>query len=139
MSRIASEISIFPLWNQCYLVSLIVSYRARDLAYNLATVNQDLNQVAPHDWATFFQDRIASLQPHADLDGIVRAGYKLVYTDQPSTAEQMLSDPANPLYAGEDYWYSVGLRVDDSGTLMDVRWGAQPIGRNLHRGRNCSQ
>lgn len=94
------------------------------LPYSLAEVIEDLNQVAPHDWATFFQDRVASLQPHADLEGVMRGGYKLVYTDHPSTAERMISDPENPLYAGEDYWYSLGLRVDDTGTLMDVRWGS---------------
>jgi predicted metalloprotease with PDZ domain len=94
------------------------------LPYSLAEVIQDLNQVAPYDWANFFQDRATRLQPHADLDGIVRAGYTLVYTDHPSKAERMLSDPENPLYTGEDYWYSLGLRVDDSGTLMDVRWGS---------------
>jgi predicted metalloprotease with PDZ domain len=94
------------------------------LPYSLDEVVQDLNEVAPHDWAGFFRDRVAKVQTHVDLDGIVRGGYTLVYSDHPSTAEQMLSDPDNSLYTGEDYWYSLGLRVGDSGTLMDVRWGS---------------
>ena len=91
--------------------------------YNLAEVVADLNQVAPHDWAAFFQDRVSSLQPKADLDGIVRGGYELAYSDQPSVAERMLSAPDHPLYEGEDFWYSLGIRVDEAGIVMNVRWG----------------
>jgi len=94
------------------------------LPYSLDEVVRDLNEVAPYDWAGFFRDRVAKVQTHTDLDGIVRGGYTLVYADHPSTAEQMLSDPNSSLYTGEDYWYSLGQRVDDSGTLMDVRWGS---------------
>ena len=63
-------------------------------------------------------------QTRANLDGIVRGGYALVYTDQPTTAERILSDPDSPLYVGEDFWYTLGLRVDSNGTVMDVRWGS---------------
>jgi predicted metalloprotease with PDZ domain len=94
------------------------------LPYGLDEVVQDLNEVAPYDWTGFFRDRVAKVQTHADLDGIVRGGYTLVYSDHPSVAEQMLSDPESSLYTGEDYWYSLGLRVGDDGTLMDVRWGS---------------
>jgi predicted metalloprotease with PDZ domain len=94
------------------------------LPYSLDEVIHDLNEVAPYDWPDFFRDRVAKVQAHADLDGIVRGGYTLIYTDHPSTAEQILSDPDSSLYVGEDYWYSLGLRVDTGGTLMDVRWGS---------------
>ena len=94
------------------------------LPYDLDEVVRDLNQVAAYDWARFFQDRVAKLQPRADLDGIARSGCALVYTDHPSATEQILSDPEGSLYTGEDFWYSLGLRVDDGGTLMDVHWGS---------------
>jgi len=94
------------------------------LPYTLSEVIADLNQVAPHDWAGFFRDRVTSLQPHTDTEGIVRGGYQLVYTEHPSPVEQILSDPENPLYNGEDFWYSLGLRIDQDGTLMDVRWSS---------------
>ena len=94
------------------------------LPYNLDEVVRDLNEIAPYDWAGFFRDRVTHVQPRANLDGIVRGGYALVYTDQPTTAERILSDPDSPLYVGEDFWYTLGLRVDSNGTVMDVRWGS---------------
>lgn len=93
------------------------------LPYSLEEVAQDLNAVAIYDWPAFFKERVTHLQPRADLDGIVRGGYTLVYADHPSAAEQFLSDPDNPLYLGEDFWYSIGLRVEEGGTIVDVRWG----------------
>lgn len=94
------------------------------LPYDLEEVIRDLNDIAPHDWAGFFHDRVATIQRHADVDGIVRGGCAVVYTDHPSATEQYLADPAGSLYAGEDFWYSLGLRVDESGNLMDVRWNS---------------
>jgi hypothetical protein len=47
-----------------------------------------------------------------------------MYTDHPTISEEILADPENPLYVGEDFWYSIGLRIDASGTLLDVRWGS---------------
>jgi len=92
------------------------------LPYRLSEVIHDLNEVVPHDWTGFFHDRVEKIQGHADLDGITRGGYKLIYAEHPSTAEQALSDPENSLYVGEDYWYSLGLRLDDGGAVLDVRW-----------------
>src|SRR6185312_10694498 len=48
--------------------------------YELPELVADLNQVVPYDWAGFFHDRVAKINPRADLDGIERGGYKLVYT-----------------------------------------------------------
>ena len=101
------------------------------LPYDLSEVVRDLNQVAPYDWARFFKDRVSEIQPRADLDGLARGGCALVYTEHPSATEQILSDPDGSLYTGEDFWYSLGLRVDDGGTLMDVRWGSPADGARL--------
>lgn len=94
------------------------------LPYSLEEVLRELNETVPYDWAGFFRDRVERVRPRADLDGIVRGGYTLVFTDHPTAAEQILSDSENFLYVGEDYWYSLGLRIDKSGNLMDVRWGS---------------
>jgi predicted metalloprotease with PDZ domain len=81
-----------------------------------------LNQVMPYDWATFLHDRVDKINPRADLAGIERGGYKLVYHDKPSVAEKSLAE-AFPMYYGSVYaWYSIGMTVNSDGGIVDVRW-----------------
>ena len=80
--------------------------------------------MAAYDWGTFLKQRISRVHPHADLDGIERGGYRLVYAEQPSQAERTFSNPAHALYAGEDFWHSLGLRINERGALIDVRWNS---------------
>lgn len=91
--------------------------------YDLAALVKALNGVVAHDWTTFLAQRVAAVNPHADLDGIERAGWRLVYREEPSPAEQTFSDPDNGLYAERAFWYSLGLRLEENGTVTDVRWG----------------
>ncbi len=95
---------------------LIVTYNREELIH-------DLNQVVPFDWAKFLHDRVDDLNPHADLDGITRGGWKLVFQDHPSDAEKMLAGTRRG-GGGLDVWYSLGLRVGKDGTIADVRWGS---------------
>jgi predicted metalloprotease with PDZ domain len=76
-----------------------------------------LNQVVPNDWANFLHERITSLSPHADLAGIEHGGYKLVYTDKPTSYERALLSRRG----GYDGWFSAGLRVGRDGSIVDVR------------------
>ena len=94
---------------------LIVTYDFNELV-------EDLNAVAPYDWATFLHDRIDKINPHADLAGIEQGGYKLVYKDKPSATQRtMVAMPAGRR-AGRDYWFSIGLSVGGDGSISDVRW-----------------
>lgn len=93
---------------------LIVTYDRNELI-------RDLNEVAKYDWAGFLHERVDLINPHADLEGITRGGYKLVYQDQPSDAEKTLAGQHHT--AGPDLWYSLGLRVNATGEIQDVRWG----------------
>jgi predicted metalloprotease with PDZ domain len=88
--------------------------------YELPEIVADLNQVAPYDWAKFIHDRVAEIEPHADLAGIEQGGYKLEYADKPSKGETTLngSERASAI----DVWYSIGIRVGSDGTISDVRW-----------------
>ena len=67
-------------------------------------------------------DRIDLINPHADLDGIMRGGYKLVYQDHPSDTAKMAGSGGRRV-AGPDVWYSLGLRISAEGAISDVRWG----------------
>ncbi|HEU4983311.1 MAG TPA: M61 family peptidase [Acidobacteriaceae bacterium] len=89
--------------------------------YTFDELCADLNQVLPYDWAKFFRDRVYRIDPHADLDGIERGGYKLVFTDKPSSSSRLLNHASG---GGDsiECWYSIGLRVNRSGTISDVLW-----------------
>ncbi|HEY6374345.1 MAG TPA: M61 family peptidase, partial [Edaphobacter sp.] len=92
------------------------------LTYNRDELIRDLNQVLPYDWATFMHERIDNPNPHADLSGIERGGYKLVFTDKPSASERTIAMAGGPRRGGLNVWYSLGLRVSAEGVISDVRW-----------------
>jgi predicted metalloprotease with PDZ domain len=95
---------------------LIVTYTFDELV-------RDLNEVVPYDWATFLHDRVDKINQHADLAGIERGGYKLVYAEKPNASELIVSANAGPnAKVGVDVWYSMGLQVDADGDIKDVRW-----------------
>lgn len=76
-----------------------------------------LNQVAPYDWAAFFNARIADIAPHAPLGGITGAGYKLVYDDKASELEKKASRGGK---GGVDARYSIGLSLSADGHINDI-------------------
>ena len=90
--------------------------------YNRAEVIADLNEVVKYDWATFLHERIDNVNPRADLAGIEQGGYKLVYTDKPSTSEKTMAANGGPRRGGLNVWYSIGIRLSAEGAIADVRW-----------------
>jgi predicted metalloprotease with PDZ domain len=90
--------------------------------YTFDELVRDLNEVAPYDWGTFLHDRVDKINPHADLAGIERGGYKLVYTDKPNASELVITANAGPDATVVNTWYSIGLRVGAENTIKDVRW-----------------
>jgi len=92
------------------------------VTYNRQELIDDLNQVVKYDWAKFFHDRVDLINPHADLDGITRGGYKLIYQDHPSDTDKMAGGGRR--MAGPNVWYSLGLRISAEGVISDVRWGS---------------
>ena len=92
------------------------------VTYNLDELVQDLNEVAPYDWATLLRDRVYQINEHADFAGIEQGGYKLAFEDKPSATEKTLLKLEDRLHGGLDCWYSIGLRLAPDGRIVDVRW-----------------
>ena len=84
-SEVADDFSRIFLGKGGNTGPLIVPYTFDELV-------ADLNQVMPYDWAAFLHDRVDKINPRADLAGIERGGYKLVYRDKPTDAEKSLFD-----------------------------------------------
>jgi predicted metalloprotease with PDZ domain len=86
--------------------------------YVFDDVVKTLNAVLPYDWATFLRERLDGHGPGAPLDGITRGGYKLVYTDTPSSYFK----DAEVRRKITDLTYSLGMTIAAEGKLSDVLW-----------------
>ncbi len=87
------------------------------LAYTFDDVVAALNAVHPHDWARFLRERLDAHE-RAPLDGLARAGWRLGFTDKPSS--NLEADEADGKYS--DFYYSLGFLVGQDGKLSGVLW-----------------
>jgi predicted metalloprotease with PDZ domain len=86
--------------------------------YTFDDVVKALNAVQPYDWAKFLRSRLDGHGPGAPLDGLARAGWKLVYAGKPTEflkAQEDLSKSAN-------FQYSLGFSVGADGKLEAFQW-----------------
>jgi predicted metalloprotease with PDZ domain len=74
-----------------------------------------LNTVYPHDWASFFKERLHELTPGAPLGGFKQGGYRLVYRDTPNAW--------TALSGKKDFEYSIAMKVRSDGVITDVLTG----------------
>ncbi|MGH8973241.1 MAG: M61 family metallopeptidase [Acidimicrobiia bacterium] len=84
--------------------------------YTFEDVVATLDEVAPYDWRTFFDERLWSTDFHAPLGGIERAGWRLEYDDEPGPRLAVLQAVRKQIEMG----YSLGLRLDTDGVITDV-------------------
>jgi predicted metalloprotease with PDZ domain len=98
--------------------------------YTFDEVVAALNAVAPYDWQGFLTERLRSHAGHAPLGGIEHAGYRLVYTAEPTPYEQAWVDNEKKI----DAWFSVGLMVFTTGQIDDVRMGSPAFQAGLGPG-----
>jgi predicted metalloprotease with PDZ domain len=87
--------------------------------YTFEEVTDDLNQVCPFDWRSFWLQHLNSLSPRAPLSGIEAGGWKLIYTDQPNEVVKNRDKREKQL----DQRYSIGLILKEDGTIVDVLAG----------------
>jgi predicted metalloprotease with PDZ domain len=84
--------------------------------YTFDDVVATLNEVAPYDWKTFLTARLNSTSPRAPLGGIEGGGWKLVYNETLS-GQQQAREAARQYI---DVSYSLGFRMSEEGTVLDV-------------------
>lgn len=94
---------------------------AEIVTYNRDELVKDLNEVTPYDWANFLHERVDLLNPRADLAGIERGGYRLVYRDKPTKSEATMASTGTSK-RGPNVWYSLGFRLNKEGQITDIRW-----------------
>jgi predicted metalloprotease with PDZ domain len=83
--------------------------------YTFDDVVSSLNAVAPYDWRTFLTTRLTSTGPHAPMEGIAAAGWRLVYTDSIAPYERSREGVRKEI----DLRYSLGVLLKD-GAVTDI-------------------
>ena len=86
--------------------------------YTFADVVDALHKVQPFDWAPVLRSRLDGHGSGAPLDGLARAGWKLVYNDTPSD----YSKSADEQRKSTDFSYSLGMAVKADGGVAAVQW-----------------
>ncbi|KWV12075.1 M61 family metallopeptidase [Xanthomonas translucens pv. translucens] len=84
--------------------------------YTFEDIVATLDGVARYDWAPFLRSRVDGHGPL--VGGIEASGWKLVYTDQPNEAIKTYEATKK----GVSLTYSLGLSLDDKGSVQDVLW-----------------
>jgi predicted metalloprotease with PDZ domain len=93
--------------------------------YTFEDIVSTLNQVAPYDWTSYLRTR---LDGHGSLiGGIAAHGWKLVYTDKPSTAFSASK-------GATDLTYSLGALFAKDGEVADVLWDGPAFKAGLSPG-----
>jgi predicted metalloprotease with PDZ domain len=87
--------------------------------YNFDDVVAALTAVQAYDWAPFLRAKLDGHGPGAPLDGLARAGWKLVYTDTPTDVIKA----AEERNKSTDFSYSLGFNVKtEGGAIEAVVW-----------------
>lgn len=98
--------------------------------YTFAELCQALDAVAPADWDRFLKNWIDA---HEELDtsaGLTRHGWRLVFSDTPTTAFVAAEAEAGV----SDLTYSIGLTVRGDGGVRSVAWNGPAFGAAMRPG-----
>ena len=84
--------------------------------YTFDDIVNTLNEVTPYDWRGFLDQRVNRINPRAPLGGIMNGGWKLIYNDTPNEEVKFAEGQGKYMNLS----YSIGLIVNNEGTVLDV-------------------
>ena len=88
------------------------------IVYNRGDVIKALNDVAPYDWAGFFQTYVDSTTKETPKGGFTLGGYKLVYGDTPGAYTKAAEGSGKFV----DQSFGIGMAVKNDGEITNVIW-----------------
>ena len=101
-----------------------------EVTYNFDDVVAGLNAVYPYNWAAFLRKRLDD-HPNTDLmDGLARAGWRLIFNDKPNEVEKA----AGARRHVTSYAFSLGLTVGKDGQVAAVAWGSPAYTAGMSKG-----
>lgn len=95
--------------------------------YTFDDVVAALDGVAAYDWAGFLTRRLSENAEGAPLKGLTDAGYRLIYTEEPTS---FITD-SERRGKNSDLSYSIGLIVKSSGEISQVMWDGPAFAAGL--------
>ena len=104
--------------------------RVAPLLYDFRDVVGTLARVQPFDWAKLLKSQVDDINVAAPLDGLTRAGWRLAWTDQQSEYAKSVDD----YFESTDLRYSLGIRLDRRGQIVQVMWDSPAFRAGLARG-----
>lgn len=100
------------------------------IRYTVDDVCATLSALAPFDWRGYLDKRVNGNSDTGLLDGLERAGYRLVYAATPSRyVERALQGEGVP-----DFGYSIGIGVNGKGVVRSVGWDSPAFKAGLAPG-----
>ena len=98
--------------------------------YTFDDVCATLSALAPFDWRGYLDRRVHGNSDDGLLDGLARAGYRLVYQATPSRyVERALQGEGVP-----DFSFSLGMDVNGKGVVRSVSWNGPAFKAGLAPG-----
>lgn len=91
-----------------------------ELTYTFDDVVAALNAVEPYDWRAFLRARLDGTSPTSTLAGLEKAGYRLVFAEEPTATRKAVLAKGEQL----DFVYSLGLSLGAKGDVRSVLWNS---------------
>ena len=101
-----------------------------EVTYEFEDVVAALNLVYPYDWTMFLKTRIELPGQPPPLAGIEKAGYRLVWKDEPNSYEKARMEDGHTL----TLTYSLGITLDKDGTVSNPRWDSPAVNAGIVTG-----
>ncbi|MEY2942234.1 MAG: hypothetical protein RLY97_248 [Pseudomonadota bacterium] len=88
------------------------------VGYGFDDVTKALNGIYAYDWAKFLKTRMQTPGQPAPLAGIEKAGYKLVWKEEPNPYDKARMGAAKSL----SLFHSLGIAIGSDGRVLSCRW-----------------
>jgi predicted metalloprotease with PDZ domain len=103
--------------------------------YTYEQLTQELSEIAPYAWREFFDDRVYAVRAEAPVDGISKAGWRLIYSEEPNLVQKDNEETSKFL----DLRFSLGLLIGTKdasthGHVLDVLPGSPASGPDIPPG-----
>ena len=100
------------------------------LTYTFEDIVATLNAVHPYDWTTFLNERFRLPGQPAPLAGIEKAGYRLVWKEEPNPYAQGIEENGS----STSFSYSLGFALDKEGKITGTQWDSPAFDAGLVTG-----
>ena len=100
------------------------------LTFTFEDIVATLNAVHPYDWTTFLNERFRLPGQPAPLAGIEKAGYRLVWKEEPNPYAQGIEENGS----STSFSYSLGFALDKEGKVTGTQWDSPAFDAGLVTG-----